>query len=142
MLLLPEAIQDWLPKGHLAHFISDTVDSLDLGAFHARYDKDGPRSQPFLPAMMVKVPVYGWATGGVQPAQDRLEAARRRRVEARVHGAEPEAHGGARLPLSSTRALVRLPGASLAEGGWRVRSNKLELPPGGGSGEPCVRAKG
>lgn len=63
MLLLPEAIQDWLPEGHLAHFISDTVDMLELGAFHARYDKDGPRNQPFHPAMMVKVLVYGYATG-------------------------------------------------------------------------------
>jgi transposase len=63
MLLLPEALQDWLPEGHLAHFISDAVDTLDLGAFHARYDKDGPRNQPFHPAMMVKVLVYGYATG-------------------------------------------------------------------------------
>jgi transposase len=63
MLLLPEAIQDWLPEAHLAHFISDTVDTLDLGAFHARYDKDGPRNQPFHPAMMVKVLIYGYATG-------------------------------------------------------------------------------
>ena len=63
LLLLPEAIQDWLPEGHLAHFIGDTVDTLDLGALHARYDKDGPRNQPFHPAMMVKVLVYGYATG-------------------------------------------------------------------------------
>jgi transposase len=63
MLLLPEALQDWLPEGHLAHFISDTVDTLDLSAFHARYDKGGPRNQPFHPAMMVKVLVYGYATG-------------------------------------------------------------------------------
>lgn len=63
MLLLPEALQEWLPEGHLAYFISDAVDGLDLGAFHARYDKDGPRNQPFHPAMMVKVLVYGYATG-------------------------------------------------------------------------------
>ena len=55
MLLLPESLQEWLPEGHLAHLISDAVDGLDLGAFHARYDKDGPRNQPFHPAMMVKV---------------------------------------------------------------------------------------
>lgn len=61
--LLPSALQDWLPEGHLAYFISDTVDSLNLGAFHARYAKDGPRNQPFHPAMMVKVLVYGHATG-------------------------------------------------------------------------------
>lgn len=63
MMLLPETLQEWLPEGHLAHFIGDTVDTLDLGAFHARYDKDGPRNQPFHPAMMVKVLVYGYATG-------------------------------------------------------------------------------
>ena len=63
MLLLPEALQDWLPEGHLAHFISDTVDTLELSALHARYDTDGPRNQPFHPAMMVKVLVYGYATG-------------------------------------------------------------------------------
>lgn len=63
MLLLPEAMQDWLPEGHLAHFISDTVDTLELRAFHARYDKDGPRNQPFHPAMMVKVLIYGYASG-------------------------------------------------------------------------------
>jgi transposase len=63
MLLLPEALQEWLPEGHLAHFISDAVDGLDLGAFHARYDKDGPRNQPFHPVMMVKVLIYGYATG-------------------------------------------------------------------------------
>ena len=63
MLLLPETLQEWLPEGHLAHFISDAIDGVDLGTFHARYDKDGPRNQPFHPAMMVKVLVYGYATG-------------------------------------------------------------------------------
>ena len=63
MMLLPESLQEWLPEGHLAHFISDAIDGLDLGAFHARYEKEGPRNQPFHPAMMVKVLVYGYATG-------------------------------------------------------------------------------
>jgi transposase len=62
-MLLPEALQDWLPEGHLAYFISDTVDGLDLQAFHARYPGGGPRNQPFHPAMMVKVLVYAYATG-------------------------------------------------------------------------------
>lgn len=61
--LMPDALQDWLPEGHLAYFISDTVDQLDLSAFHARYAKGGPRNQPFHPAMMVKVLVYAYATG-------------------------------------------------------------------------------
>lgn len=62
-LLLPAALQDWLPEGHLAYYISDTIDSLDLGAFHARYAGGGPRNQPYHPAMMVKLLVYGYATG-------------------------------------------------------------------------------
>ena len=61
--LLPNALQDWLPAGHLAYYISDTVDNLDLTAFHARYAQSGPRNQPFDPAMMVKVMVYAYATG-------------------------------------------------------------------------------
>ena len=61
--LLPSALQDWLPQGHLAYFINDTVERLDLSAFHARYAAGGPRNQPFHPAMMVKVLVYAYATG-------------------------------------------------------------------------------
>lgn len=61
--LLPQALQDWLPEGHLAYFISDTVDSLELQAFYARYEGGGSRNQPFHPAMMVKVLVYAYATG-------------------------------------------------------------------------------
>jgi transposase len=62
-MLLPASLQDWLPKGHLAYFISDTVDALDLKAFYARYAGGGARNQPFHPAMMVKLLVYGYATG-------------------------------------------------------------------------------
>ncbi len=62
-MLLPASLQDWLPKEHLAYFIGDTVDALDLKAFYARYVGGGSRNQPFHPAMMVKVLVYGYATG-------------------------------------------------------------------------------
>ena len=61
--LLPASLQDWLPKGHLAYFIGDTVDALDLKAFYARYTGGGSRNQPFCPAMMVKVLINGYATG-------------------------------------------------------------------------------
>jgi len=39
-------------------------------------------------------------------------------------------------------ALVMLTRISLSEGGRRVQSNMLELPLGGGSGEPCVQPPG
>lgn len=62
-LLLPHSLQEWLPQGHLAHYINDTIDTLDLSAFFKRYQGGGSRNQPFHPAMMVKVLVYGYATG-------------------------------------------------------------------------------
>jgi transposase len=62
-MLLPHALQEWLPEGHLAYYIGDTVDALDLSAFHARYAGGGSRNQPYHPSMMLKVLVYGYATG-------------------------------------------------------------------------------
>ena len=62
-MLLPASLQDWLPKSHLAYFIGDTVDALDLKALYARYAAGGARNQPFHPPMMVKLLVYGYATG-------------------------------------------------------------------------------
>ena len=43
-MVLPASLQDWLPKGHLAYSISDTVDALDLKAFYARYAGGGARN--------------------------------------------------------------------------------------------------
>lgn len=63
--LLPPSPRDWLPEDHLCLFVADAVDSLDLKAFYARYEGDGRRAQPFDPRMMVKVLVYGYATGVV-----------------------------------------------------------------------------
>lgn len=63
-LLLPPSLHDWLPEGHLAHFVSDTVDSFDLSAWEADYATDtGAGAPPFAPQMMLKVLVYGYATG-------------------------------------------------------------------------------
>jgi len=61
--LLPPSPRDWLAEDHLAYFVSDTVDSLDLSAFYERYEGDGRRNQPFDPRMMVKILLYGYATG-------------------------------------------------------------------------------
>lgn len=63
MLMLPPALQDWLPKKHLAYFVSDAIDGMDLTPFHKRYETGGPRNQPFHPAMMLKLLVYGYAVG-------------------------------------------------------------------------------
>jgi transposase len=62
-LLLPTSLSEWLPEDHLAYFINDAVEAMDLDAFHARYEGDGRRRQPFDPRMMVKVLIYGYASG-------------------------------------------------------------------------------
>ena len=62
-LLLPPDLRDWLPEGHLAHPVSDLVDGLDLSVFYACYEGDGRRKSPYEPRMMVKVLIYGYATG-------------------------------------------------------------------------------
>ena len=60
-LLLPAALQEWLPDDHLAYFISDVVDQLDLSAITGRYEEQrgGP---PYHPRMMVKILLYGYCT--------------------------------------------------------------------------------
>ena len=62
-LLFPPSPRDWLPEGHLAFFIADTVAALDLQPFYAPYEGDGRRNQPFDPQMMVTVLLYAYATG-------------------------------------------------------------------------------
>lgn len=62
-LLLPPSLNEWLPEGHLAYFISDVVDQLDLDPFYAPYKGDGRRKSPFDPRMMLKVLIYAYASG-------------------------------------------------------------------------------
>ena len=61
--LLPPDPREWLAEDHLAYFVSDTVEALNLRAFYAPYEGDGRRKQPYDPAMMLKVLIYGYATG-------------------------------------------------------------------------------
>jgi len=62
-LLFPASPRDWLPEGHLAFFIADTVAALNLDPFYAPYEGDGRRNQPFDPQMLVTVLLYAYATG-------------------------------------------------------------------------------
>src|SRR5881396_3808603 len=62
LLLLPPSIQEWLPEGHLARFVSEVVDELDLSAIEERYTEERGYP-PYHPRMMVKVLVYGYCTG-------------------------------------------------------------------------------
>ena len=62
--LLPPSLKEWLPAGHLAFFVSDVVDSLDLSAIMDTYEKDDFRGRPgYNPAMLAKLLIYGYAQG-------------------------------------------------------------------------------
>jgi transposase len=62
-LLLPPSLRDWLPEGHLAYYVSDVVDQLDLSAIQAVYEKEMRGQPPYDPRMMTKVLVYGYCVG-------------------------------------------------------------------------------
>ncbi len=62
-LLLPPSLKDWLPEKHLAYFVSDVVDELDLSGIEAEYEKDLRGQPPYDPRMMTKVLVYGYCVG-------------------------------------------------------------------------------
>jgi transposase len=62
--LLPLDLRSWLPEGHLALFVSDVVEQLDLGPIYAQYERgDGRGQPPYEPQMLVKLLVYGYCTG-------------------------------------------------------------------------------
>jgi transposase len=62
-LLLPPSLRDWLPEKHLAYFVSDVVDNLDLSAMDAVYGSEKRGQPPYDPLMMTKVLVYGYCVG-------------------------------------------------------------------------------
>ena len=59
-----ETYRDWLEDGHLAIFVSDVVDSLDLSAVNRVYERNFPiGNPPYHPRMMVKLWIYGYCVG-------------------------------------------------------------------------------
>ena len=59
--LFPPSINDWLPEVHLARFVVEIVEQLDLGGMERAYRGTG--SLPFHPALLLSVLTYGYATG-------------------------------------------------------------------------------
>ena len=71
VLLMAPSLQDWVPEGHLARFVSDLVDeALDLSAIYASYEEERG-FPPYDPRLMVKLLIYGYATG--MPSSRKLE---------------------------------------------------------------------
>jgi transposase len=59
-LLLPPSPREWLAEDHLAWFVLDEVEELDLAAFYAEYRGDGWGRAAFDPAMMVVLLLYAY----------------------------------------------------------------------------------
>ncbi|HEY6253364.1 MAG TPA: IS1182 family transposase [Candidatus Angelobacter sp.] len=62
-LLLPPSLGEWLPEDHLAYFVSDVVDQLDLRAIESVYEEEDRGQPPYHPRMMTKILLYGYCVG-------------------------------------------------------------------------------
>jgi transposase len=59
--LLPPSVDEWLPEKHLARFVVEVIDGLDLRVMRGSYRGSGSASYP--PSLLLGVLVYGYATG-------------------------------------------------------------------------------
>lgn len=59
--LLPPSVQEWLPEAHLARYVVDVVEGLDLSDLERAYAGRG--SDAYHPATLLSLLIYGYATG-------------------------------------------------------------------------------
>jgi transposase len=109
VLLLAPVLQEWLPEGDLAHFVSDLVESgaLDLSAIYADYEEERGYP-PYDPRLMVKLLLYGYANGVA--SSRKLERATYRDVAVRMLCADqhPDYRSIARFRARHLEALGEL----------------------------------
>jgi transposase len=62
--LLPPALEDWLPANHLARFVAEVSEALDLSAIYAHYERrDGRGAEAYHPLMMTRLLLYAYCIG-------------------------------------------------------------------------------
>ncbi|MDX8130469.1 IS1182 family transposase [Methylomonas sp. OY6] len=61
LYLLPPSVDEWLPEAHLARFVVEVIEQLDLSQFTSRYQGRG--SAAYHPSVLLALLVYGYATG-------------------------------------------------------------------------------
>ena len=108
VLLMSPVLQEWVPEGDLAHFVSDLVESaLDLGPIYAAYEEERG-FPPYDPRLMLKLLVYGYANGVA--SSRKLEAATYRDVAVRMlcAGQHPDYRSIARFRARHLEALSEL----------------------------------
>jgi transposase len=106
--LLPPDVRDWLPADHLAWFVIDAVEAMDLSRFYAAYRADGHGRAAYEPLMMVTLVLYSCATG-VRSSR-RIEGHCRQDVAYRVITGDlvPDHATIARFIVRHERALAEL----------------------------------
>jgi transposase len=62
--LLPPSLQDWLPEDHLARFVAEITETLDLSEIYACYERnDGRGLAAYHPLLLTRLLLYAYATG-------------------------------------------------------------------------------
>ena len=125
--LMPPDVREWLPESHLAWFVIDAVEEMDLAAFYAAYRADGHGRPAYEPAMMVALLLYAYARG-IRSSRA-IERACEEDVAYRVIAAQQrpdhatiarfvERHEDALAGLFGGGARALRPGRSGAGSGW------------------------
>ena len=60
--LMPPSLREWLPEDHLAWFVLEAVEAMDLTEFYADYRSDGHGRAAYEPSMMIALLLYAYAT--------------------------------------------------------------------------------
>jgi transposase len=81
-LLLPPDLREWLDDDHLAWFVIEAVDELDLSDFYADYREDGWGAAAHDPKMMLTLLTYAYCAG--EPRSRQIETGCRENVAFRV----------------------------------------------------------
>lgn len=63
MFLIAPSLNDWLPEDHLARYVDETVEIMDLKTFYEKYNKEGDGNSAYHPKMLVKLLLYSYCIG-------------------------------------------------------------------------------
>jgi transposase len=112
-LLLPPDLRDWLPADHLAWFVIEAIDELDLDPFYAAYRLDGHGAAAHEPKMMLTLLAYAYCVG--ERSSRQIERRCREDVAFRVISANqiPDHATIARFRVRHQQALAELFGQVL-----------------------------